>query len=180
LPSLRSSIRKRLEAEAEQDSPAEESNPVEQADNPVEAAAAEAVAKKLDEQPSPVVEPKQPRWEDDDAEDFTDEVNQLNLRLADAQAQVAGHKFGSREYVDAIANNLRREDSPRRERGSPPPMAPVSRSTPSWSSGRTTPSKTEVTAEEAAFARSVGVDLEEYRRNKAKMLQMKASGVIQE
>ena len=39
--------------------------------------------------------------------------------------------------------------------------------------------KTEVTAEEAEFARSVGVDLEEYRRNKAKMHQMKASGVIQ-
>jgi hypothetical protein len=185
LPSLRSSIRKRLEAEeAEKDNPAKEaeSNPVEQADNPdnpVEQAAQEAIQTKLDEQPEPVVEPRM-QAEEDDTEDFTDEVNQLNLRLADAQAQVAGHKFGSREYVDAIANNLRREDSPRRERGSPPPMAPVSRSTPSWSSGRTTPSKTEVTAEEAAFARSVGVDLEEYRRNKAKMLQMKASGVIQE
>jgi hypothetical protein len=148
--------------------------------NPVEAAAAEAVAKKLAEQPSPVVEPRMQVEEDDDDEDFADEVNQLNLRLADAQAQVAGHKFGSREYVDAIASNLRREDSPRRERGSPPPMAPVSRSTPSWSSGRTTPSKTELTGEEMAFCREQNLDLEEYRRNKAKMIQMKASGVILE
>jgi hypothetical protein len=176
MPSLRSSIRKRLEAEeAEQQA----DNPVEQ--NPVEAAAQEAIQTKLDEQPSPVVEPKQPRWEDEeeDAEDFTDEVNQLNLRLADAQAQVAGHKFGSREYVDAIANNLRQEDSPRRER-TPSMMAPVSRSTPSWSSGRSTPSKTELTGEEMAFCREQNLDLEEYRRNKAKMIQMKASGVIQE
>ena len=40
-----------------------ESNPVEQADNPdnpVEQAAAEAVQKKLDEQPDPVVEPRSP------------------------------------------------------------------------------------------------------------------------
>ena len=60
--SLRSSIRRRLEAEeAEQDNPEDESNPVEQADNPdnpVEAAAQEAIQTKLDEQPSPVVEPK--------------------------------------------------------------------------------------------------------------------------
>jgi hypothetical protein len=183
MPSLRSSIRRRLE-EAEQDNSVEaESNLVEQADNPensVETAAAEAIQAKLDEQPSPVVEPKQPRYEEDDDEDFTDEVNQLNLRLADAQAQVAGHKFGSREYVDAIANNLRREDSPRRERGSPSVMAPVSRSTPSWSSGRTTPSKTELTGEEMAFCREQNLDLEEYRRNKSKMQQMKAAGVIQE
>jgi hypothetical protein len=58
--------------------------------------------------------------------------------------------------------------------------APVSRSSPSWSSGRTTPPKTELTHEEVAFANSLGVDPEEYRRNKAKMHQLKASGVIQE
>ena len=46
-----------------------ESNPVEQADNPdnpVEAAAQEAVQAKLDEQPDPVVEPRMPRYEEDD------------------------------------------------------------------------------------------------------------------
>jgi hypothetical protein len=59
-------------------------------------------------------------------------------------------------------------------------VAPVSRTVPSWSSGRTTPSKTELTGEEVAFCREQNLDLEEYRRNKAKMIQMKASGVIQE
>ena len=185
MPSLRSSIRKRLEAEEAEPVEAKEaeSDPVEQAenpDNPVEAAAAEAVQKKLDEQPSPVVEPKQPRYEEEDDEDFTDGVRELQWRAADAAAQIQGHKFGSRGYADAIANNLRQEDSPRRERGSPSVMAPVSRSSPSWSSGRTTPSKTELTGEEVAFCREQNLDLEEYRRNKAKMIQMKASGVIQE
>lgn len=47
MPSLRSSIRKRRQAE--------ESNPVEQ--NPVEEAAKEAIQKQLDERPEPV-EPK--------------------------------------------------------------------------------------------------------------------------
>ena len=40
-----------------------------------------------------------------------------------------GHKFGSHEYADAVADRLRpqQEDRPRRERG-PSMMAPVSRS----------------------------------------------------
>jgi hypothetical protein len=180
MPSLRSSIRKRLEAEeAEQDNPAgeAESNPVEQADNPVEQAAAEAVQKKLDEQPDPVVEPRMQVEEDDD-DDFDDGVHDLELRAADAAAQLQGHKFGSRGYADAIANKLRQEDSPRRER-TPSMMAPVSRSTPSWSSGRTTPSKTELTGEEMAFCREQSLDPEVYRENKKKMIALKASGVIQ-
>jgi hypothetical protein len=179
MTSLRSSVRQRLEAEEA------ESNSVEQSPetkNPVEEAAQAAIQDKLDEQPDPVVKPKPMQAEkDDDDDEYADEVNQLELRLADAAAQVAGHKFGSRGYVDAVASRLRQEDAPRRsgERG-PSVTAPVSRSTPSWSSGRSTPSKTELTGEEIAFARSVGVDPEEYRRNKAKMHQMKASGVIQE
>ena len=192
--SLRSSIRKRLEAEEaeQQDNSVEakeaESNLVEQSDNPdnpVEEAAAEAIQAKLDEQPSPVVEPKQPRYkeeeDEEDDEDFTDGVNELNLKAADAAAQIAGHRPGTRQYADAVADRLRPQerDTPRRERGSPPPMAPVSRSTPSWSSGQTTPTRTELTGEEVALAQQLGVDPEEYRRNKAKMNQMKASGVIQ-
>jgi hypothetical protein len=187
MPSLRSSIRKRLEAEeAEQDNPVEaakESNPI--ADNAVEQAAQEAIQTKLAEQPEPVVEPRQPRYEEEDDDDNEDAVHELELRAADASAQLQGHKFGSRGYADAIANNLRQEDSPRRERGSPSVMAPVSRESPSWSSGRTTPSKTELTAEEVAFCHEQtrlgypGYDLETYRANKKRMNEMKASGVIQ-
>ena len=115
MPSLRSSIRKRLEAEeAEQDNPAKEaeSNLVEQADNPdnpVEAAAQEAVQKKLDEQPEPIVEPRMPRYEEEDDDDNTDAVEELELKAAHASAQVQGHKFGSRGYADAIAAKLRQE-----------------------------------------------------------------------
>ena len=183
MPSLRSSIRRRLEAEA--DNSAEESNPVEQADNPdnpVEEAAAEAIQTKLDEQPSPVVEPRMPRYEEDDDDDFDDGVNELELRAADAAAQVAGHRPGTRQYADAVADRLRPQerDTPRRERGSPSVMAPVSRSSPSWSSGQTTPPRTELNAEEIAMAHTSGISPEEYRRHKAKMIQMKAAGVIQE
>jgi hypothetical protein len=188
MPSLRSSIRRRLEAEeAEQHNPAEEaeSNPAEQnpveaeeIDNPIEEAAQAAIEAKLDEQPDPVVEPKPAEIEEYDAQ-FDDDVHDLQLRAADAAAQAQGHKFGTREYADAVASKLRQEAPRTRERG-PVMMAPVTREAPSWSSGRSTPSKTELTHEEIAFARSVGVDPEEYRRNKAKMHQMKASGVIQE
>ena len=160
-----------------------ESNPVEQAenpDNPVEEAAAEAVQKKLDEQPSPVVEPKQPRYEEEDDEDFTDGVRELEWRAADAAAQIQGHKFGKPWLRRCHRRQSQAGKSPRRERGSPSMMAPVSRSSPSWSCGRTTPSKTELTGEEMAFCREQNLDLEEYRRNKAKMMQMKAAGVIQE
>ena len=101
MPSLRSSIRKRLEAEeAEQQSLAEEQqadNPIEQADNPdnpVEQAAAEAIQTKLDEQPEPVVEPRMQVEEDDDDE-LDDGANELELKAAHASAQIAGHKFGS-------------------------------------------------------------------------------------
>lgn len=178
MPSLRSSIRKRLEAEeAEQ-----------QADNPVEAAAQEAVQKKLDEQPEPVLaqQPGQPgplqRMAEARAEaEYADDVNKLELQAADASAQIAGHSFGSREYIAAIENRLRPQEEDRRPRErTPSMMAPVTRSIPSWSSGRTTPTKTELTGEEIALAHSLGGDPEEYRRNKAKMHQLKASGVIQE
>ena len=49
---------------------------------------------------------------------LADGVDLLNLQAAHASAQVAGHKFGSRGYADAIAAKLRQEDSPRRERSS--------------------------------------------------------------
>ena len=120
------------------------------------------------------------RWAERDANaEYADDVNQLELRAADAQAQIAGHEFGTPGYISAIESKLRRqEDTPRRERG-PVPMAPVSRSSPSWSSGRSTPSKTELTGEEVRFCRELDIDIEEYRRNKAKMNALKASGVIQ-
>ena len=95
-----------------------ESNLVEQADNPienpVEAAAQEAIQKRLDEQPSPAVEPKQPRYEEDDDE-LDDDVHDLELKAADASAQLQGHKFGSREYIAAIEDRLRpnQEDTAR-------------------------------------------------------------------
>ena len=64
MPSLRSSIRQRLEAEeAEQDNPEPKAIPSNRPtirENPVEAAAQEAIQTKLDEQPDPVVEPRMP------------------------------------------------------------------------------------------------------------------------
>src|SRR5512139_3561993 len=131
MPSLRSSIRRRLEEQ-------QADNPVEQ--NPVEEAAKEAIQTKLDEQPEPAVEPKpgpMQRWAEKDADaEYADDVNQLELRAADASARIAGHEFGSKAYVAAVEDKIRPQQStpPRRERG-PAPMAPVSRSAPSWSSG---------------------------------------------
>ena len=83
MPSLRSSIRRRLEAEeAEQDNPAEEQKAIPSnrptTCNPVEQAAQEAIQAKLDEQPDPVVEPKKPRYEEDDDEDLTTTCMNLN------------------------------------------------------------------------------------------------------
>ena len=127
MPYLRSSIRKRLEAEeAEQD-------------NSVEAAKAIRLSRpttrtilsklrlrrpsrhKLDEQPSTrLVEPRM-QVEDEDDDELDDDVHDLELKAADASAQIAGHRPGTRRYADAVADRLRprEEDTPRRERGSP-------------------------------------------------------------
>ena len=158
MPSLRSSIRRRLEAEeAEQDKSTEaESNPVEQADNPdnpVEQAAAEAVQKKLDEQPSPVVEPRMPVTKKKTTRILPTACNELELRAADAAAQIAGHKFGhavNTPMPSQTSSDRRGRLTTQRARFSCV-MAPVSRSSPSWSSGRTTPTKTELTGEESGF-----------------------------
>ena len=160
-----------------------ESNPVEQADNPdnpVEQAAAEAVQKKLDEQPDPVVEPSSRVTKKTTTTTLTTACDELELRAADAAAQIAGAQV-RKPWLRRCHRKQSQAGRLTTERArSPSMMAPVSRSSPSWSSGRTTPSKTELTGEEVAFCREQNLDLEEYRRNKAKMIQMKASGVIQE
>ena len=70
--------------------------------------------------PTPVVEPRMPRYEEDDDDELDDDVHELELKAADASAQIAGHKFGTRQYADAVADRLRPQerDRPRRERGS--------------------------------------------------------------
>jgi hypothetical protein len=189
---LRPSIRQRLEeaeeAAQQQDDAVEqdpvESNPVDEEENPVELAAGAALQAKLDEQPDPEVEPKLPDDEysaEFDSDEYDDDVHELNMRLADAAAQVAGHKRGSRGYADAVASRLRQEeDTPRRERSAVPIAMPVSRESPSWTSGRSSPSRTELSSEEVSLAHALDIDPEEYRRNKIRMNQMKKAGVIQE
>ena len=48
-----------------------------------------------------------PRYEEDDDDEIDDGVNELELKAADAAAQMQGHKFGTREYADAVADKLR-------------------------------------------------------------------------
>jgi len=57
--------------------------------------------------------------------------------------------------------------------------APVSRSTASWSSGRATPSKTELTGEEMGLCRDLNLDPEIFREKKTLMHKLKASEDIQ-
>jgi hypothetical protein len=60
--------------------------------------------------------------------------------------------------------------APRGPRG-PTVSMPVSRESPSWSSGRTAPSETVLTAEEMDFAKNYsGISVEEYRQQKARMI----------
>jgi hypothetical protein len=178
LPSLRSSIRQRLEAE---EAAQQQDNPVEAEEtNPVEEAAGAALQAKLDEQPDPVEQKPQDESDDDYNAELDDDVHALELQLADAQAQVAGHKRGSRGYADAVASRLRTEEPRERRERSISMAMPVSRESPSWSSGRTTPARTELTGEEIAFCCEQNYDLEEYRKNKTKMNALKASGVIQQ
>jgi hypothetical protein len=192
MPSLRSSIRKRLEAEeaaqqqddaGQADNQIEEANPVEaEDDNPVELAAGAALQAKLDEQPDPEVDPEQELGlpdEDEYEAQFDEDIAALELQAADAAAQTQGYRRGSRDYADAVASRLQ-QDTPRRERSSVSMAMPVSRESPSWSSGRATPAKTELTAEERAFCREQDYDVEEYRRNKTKMNAMKKAGVLQD
>jgi hypothetical protein len=59
--------------------------------------------------------------------------------------------------------------------------APPQRQAPSWSSGRPlADTRVTLTNEEMELSRTLGLDPEVYRREKARMLQLKAAGVIQD
>ena len=85
------------------------------------AAAGGRSQKKLDEQPEPVVEPKQPRYEEDDDEDLTDDVNELELQLRTLKRRSQGTDSARvNTPMPSQTNSDRRARRPRRERGSPP------------------------------------------------------------
>ena len=62
----------------------------------------------------------------------------------------------------------------------PTVSAPPSRDPVSWSSGKPMSSRAPLTAAEAEVARSLGISTEEYARQKEKMQELKAAGVIQD
>jgi hypothetical protein len=61
----------------------------------------------------------------------------------------------------------------------PPVSAPISRESLSWSSGRPTNSRMPLTGEEIDIAQTLGLDPQEYARQKEKLQRLKAAGAIQ-
>jgi hypothetical protein len=107
---------------------------------------------------------------------------------ADIEARDSGHSYGSPSYFDFLEDKLGLREKPVVQAPRPQPlprnsyatMAPVTRESPSWTTGKTAPSRTEVSAEEADLARIIGISIEEYRLQKERLNNLKASGVIQQ
>ena len=137
---------------------------------------------KLDEQPDPVVEPSPVMKTKTTTTRFYDDVNELELKAADASAQVAGHKFGTREYADAIADKLRPQEKTHHGESAAPSHDGTRKQINPIVVVRSNDAKQNGIDRRGSglLSHQQGLDLEEYRRNKAKMHQMKAAGVIQE
>jgi hypothetical protein len=103
---------------------------------------------------------------------------------------VAEHQAGGQAFTDAYFRELegllgfvpaasRSAALVRQQRVGAPVSAPPSRDSFSLSTGRPVGGPMRLTAEEASFARSLGLTEQQYADNKRKMHQLKASGVIQ-
>jgi hypothetical protein len=162
------------------------------------------------ERPKPQQAPAMPAhvqaWINAHPEYFRDYVKHAELALATAKCARDGLGWDNAEFVPTVERHLglrqevrpngnghdqsppmpapaaRRNPSPRQTMnyGGPPVSAPTSRESPSWSSGRPMNSHAPLTQAEREIARASGVSEDEYQRQKHKMNQLKAAGVLQD
>jgi hypothetical protein len=162
------------------------------------------------ERPKPQQAPAMPAhvqaWIDSHPEYFRDHVKHAELALATAKCTRDGLGWDHAEFVPTVERHLglRQEarpngnghdrsppmasprpaprNPPTRQQhfGGPSVSAPPTRDTPSWSSGRPVNTHAPLTQAEREIARASGVSEDEYQRQKQKLNQLKAAGVIQD
>jgi hypothetical protein len=140
-------------------------------------------------------------WLEKHPDYLSDPVLQAEMALAHAKTWRDGIKdWGAPEYVPTIEKYLGiaaplpvatperavldeapapAPQAPRPAYQGPPVSAPISRAVPSMTTGRPTNLNVQLTAEQAAFARSQGLSEEEYKRQLVRMERMKRTGAIQ-
>jgi hypothetical protein len=146
-------------------------------------------------------------WINAHPEYFSDHVKHAELALATAKCTRDGLGWDHAEFVPTVERHLglrqearpngnghdqsppmpapaaRRNPSPTRQHyqgGGGIMSAPPTRDTPSWSNGRPSNSHAPLTQAEREMARASGISEDEYQRQKHKMNQLKAAGVLQD
>jgi hypothetical protein len=138
-------------------------------------------------------------WINAHPEYFNDHVKHAELALATAKCTRDGLAWDHADFIPAVERHLRQEarpngnghdrsppmsapaaprNPPPKHYGGPPVSAPISRESPSWSSGRPANTHAPLSAAEREMAKASGISEDEYQRQKHKMNQLKAAGVL--
>lgn len=124
---------------------------------------------------------KQRDWLKNHRDAMTDPAKNSYLGAAHWDAVRAGITQDSEAYFAALEEKLGyRQPVASTERRSPPVSAPVSRESPSLSTGKPTTSRIELTPEQREAARISGVDEFEYAKNLMRLNDLKKNGHYQE
>ena len=124
---------------------------------------------------------KQRDWLRNHRDAMTDQAKNAYLGAAHWDAIRAGHAQDSEGYFAALEEKLGyRQATAPTERRSPPVSAPVSRESPSLSTGKPTTSRIELTPAQREAARISGVDEFTYAKNLMKLNDLKKNGHYQE
>jgi hypothetical protein len=127
---------------------------------------------------------KQRDWLKNHRDAMTDQAKNAYLGAAHWDAIRAGHAQDSEAYFAALEEKLgyRQAAAPsaQTERRSPPVSAPVSRESPSLSTGKPTTSRIELTPAQREAARIAGVDEFTYAKGVMRLNDLKKNGHYQE
>lgn len=128
------------------------------------------------------------QWLRSHPEFITDARKNAKLQALHWDVLDEGHSQFSTAYFQSLEEHLglRQKANPDQEPPAPParrtsvPSAPPSRDVPSSTTGRATPSRVELTAEEREFARMSGIDEVTYAKGKLELARRKGTGMYQE
>lgn len=124
---------------------------------------------------------KQRDWLKNHRDAMTDPAKNAYLGAAHWDAIRAGREQDSEAYFTALEEKLGyRQPTAATERRSPPVSAPVSRESPSLSTGKPTTSRIELTPAQREAARISGVDEFTYAKNLMRLNDLKKNGHYQE
>jgi hypothetical protein len=142
------------------------------------------------------------RWADENPRYINDPIGQAELNVALMKATRDGLNWQSPNFVETVERHLGmrqqpaakqpttlpyeppRQPAPRqapvRQYKGPPISAPPTRDVPSYSTGKPSSYRSQLTGEESQLAASLGLSAEEYRHQKEKMLRLKDAGVLRD